>query len=193
MSRSDFETTGATMRDIDEYVALVQSAYRGESSRAGWTTEAQLLTGARLNAELAGATIADPGSAVLLLRTRPAGALRACVQITDEGAHVAYLGTLAVEPRRQGTGIGSRLISIAEGYARREFGADTVRLTVLRQRSDLIAFYRRRGYAPTGRTEPFPYGDTRVGTPLRDDLEFVELKKRICDALTHVDDPAGDA
>lgn len=179
MHDSEFEIAGATMRDIDEYVALVQSAYRGETSRQGWTTEAHLLTGGRLNAELAKATLADPHSTVLLLRTQPAGALQACVQITDEGTRTAYLGTLAVEPGRQGAGIGSRLMGAAEGYARRELAADAVRLTVLRQRSDLIEFYRRRGYAPTGRTEPFPYGDERVGIPLRDDLEFVELKKHL--------------
>src|SRR4051794_13241714 len=33
--------------DLGAIVALVESAYRGESSRAGWTTEADLLDGQR--------------------------------------------------------------------------------------------------------------------------------------------------
>jgi len=82
----------------------------------------------------------------------------------------------SVSPQLQGGGVGKAVMAEAERIAR-EWGAEEIRMTVIRQREDLIAFYERRGFVRTGRFEPFPYGDERFGRPLRDDLEFAELAK----------------
>jgi hypothetical protein len=55
-------------------------------------------------------------------------------------------------------------------------------MTVVAQRTDLIAWYLRRGYAATGETRPFPYGDERFGRPRRDDLAFTVLAKPLSGA-----------
>ena len=65
----------------------------------------------------------------------------------------------------------------AERLARDEWRATLMRMTVIRQRRDLIAWYERLGYRPTGETEPFPYGDERFGIPTRPDLAFAVLVK----------------
>lgn len=88
----------------------------------------------------------------------------------------------AVSPDQQGSGLGSRLMVWAENWVRSQWGVRSIKMTVIRQRSELIEFYRRRGYEPTGETEPFPYDDERFGTPLRDDLEFVVLAKPVTTA-----------
>jgi ribosomal protein S18 acetylase RimI-like enzyme len=166
--------------DVPALVALVESAYRGEDSRAGWTTEADLLDGQRLDAGMAAEMVGASGAVVLLFQQEVAAADSrplACVQLEDRGDGVAYFGTFAVDPRRQGGGVGKQVMAAAEDEARARWGATRMRMTVIRQREDLIAYYERRGYALTGEREPFPYGQERFGLPQRDDLEFVVLEK----------------
>jgi ribosomal protein S18 acetylase RimI-like enzyme len=115
---------------------------------------------------------------VILLAFR-AGALIGCVNVQDEGEGVAYLGMLTVAPDAQAGGLGRRLIEAAEAHARDRIGAHTLRMTVIAQRTDLIAWYQRRGYDRTGATEPFPYGNERFGKPRRDDLTFEVLAKAL--------------
>ncbi|GAB2938072.1 GNAT family N-acetyltransferase [Rhodococcus aerolatus] len=160
--------------DVDAVVALVQSAYRGDPSRAGWTTEADLLAGQRTDAEAVAAEVADPALTVLLAER--AGTLLACVQVADRGDGLAYVGGFAVRPGEQGAGVGRAVLAAAEEHARAR-GAGRVEMTVIAQRTELIAWYGRRGYAATGETRPFPYGQERFGVPLRDDLHFVVLAK----------------
>jgi ribosomal protein S18 acetylase RimI-like enzyme len=162
----------ATAADIPALVDLLNSAYRGDSSRAGWTTEADLLDGSRTDAELLAAELADPSTTVLLAEDN-AGPL-ACCAVTDLGGGGAYFGMFAVRPTDQGRGTGSALLSAAEEHARTG-GATRLEMTVIAQRDEIIAWYARRGYRPTGARRPFPYGDTRYGRPRRDDLEFVVL------------------
>jgi GNAT superfamily N-acetyltransferase len=140
----------------------------------GWTTEADLLDGPRLTAELLAAELADPANTVLLLADDDG--LLACAMVTDRGDGPAYFGMFAVRPRAQGGGVGSALLEAAEAHARAG-GATAMEMTVIRQRADLIAWYVRRGYHPTGECRPFPYGDERYGLPRRDDLEFSVLRK----------------
>jgi ribosomal protein S18 acetylase RimI-like enzyme len=164
------ETDGAAI------VALIESAYRGETSRAGWTTEADLLGGQRTDAEEIAELIRDPPSRVLL--ATQGDDILGCVLLRQEPAG-AYLGMLAVRPGLQARGMGKQILAEAEARARREFGSQHARMTVIEQRKELIAWYERRGYADTGRREPFPYGNPRFGLPKRDDLRFVVLAKAL--------------
>jgi ribosomal protein S18 acetylase RimI-like enzyme len=174
------EVRYATAADCGAVVALIESAYRGDSSRAGWTTEADLLGGQRTDADEIGAILRDPAARLLLAIAGGGnpGEVIGCVLVRREVAG-AYLGMLAVRPGLQAKGVGKALLAEAEARARRDFGANRVRMTVIEQRRELIAWYVRRGYTPTGDTEPFPYGNPRFGLPRRDDLRFVVLAKAI--------------
>ncbi|GAB2729630.1 GNAT family N-acetyltransferase [Streptomyces bullii] len=173
--------TGPTLRDatdadVDELVTLIQSAYRGESSRAGWTTEADILEGQRTDPEGVLEVIKSPDSRLLTMELE--GRIVACCQLEHRGDH-AYFGMFAVSPGLQGGGLGRAVLAEAERQARRTWGVTEMHMTVISVRDDLIAWYERRGYRRTGRTTPFPYGDERFGVPRRDDLEFELLVKEL--------------
>jgi ribosomal protein S18 acetylase RimI-like enzyme len=171
----------ATADDVAAIVALVESAYRGDESRAGWTTEADLLDGQRTDVDVVVRTIASSSSTVLLA-TDEAGSLVACCQLDRHDEGVSHFGLFAVRPGLQGVGVGRDLLARAEDYARENFGAATMEMTVIAQRIELISWYERRGYRSTGQTRPFPYGDERFGLPRRDDLHFVVLSKSLDDS-----------
>jgi ribosomal protein S18 acetylase RimI-like enzyme len=161
-----------------EIVALVNSAYRGDSSRVGWTTEADLLGGQRT--DVAGILEAIAAEERRLLLHRAAdGALLACVLLECKPGGGCYLGMLTVRPDVQAAGLGRRLLAAAERYAAAELGASYVEMTVIGVRTELIAWYERRGYARTGERRPFPYGDERFGQPRRPDLAFEVLRKSL--------------
>ena len=166
----------ATEADIDAIVALVTSAYRGESSRAGWTTEADRLDGARIDPEVLRADIARAGSRVVLAERD--GALLACAHVAVDG-DAGYFGMFSVVPGLQGGGIGKQVLAECERIVRDDWRLPAMRMTVIDVRDELIAFYQRRGYRRTGITKPFPYGDARFGEPKRDDLRFEVLEKTL--------------
>ena len=172
----ELEFRCAIPADVADIVALVESAYRGDASRAGWTTEADLLDGQRTDAEELAGILKDTDSR-LLLATR-GREIVGCVLLRREAAG-AYIGMLAVRPSLQALGIGKRLLAEAEKRARIEFGAERSRMTVIEQRRDLIGWYVRRGYLLTTRIEPFPYDNPRFGLPRRTDLRFVVLEKAL--------------
>lgn len=166
----------ATAADIPALHALIESAYRGESARGGWTHEADLLGGQRTDAAALAAMIGDPQQRILVAGDDlPVG----CVAIAAKPPVTAYLGMLTVRPDLQAGGLGRRLIAAAEEAARAIFLADVMEMTVIRQRPELIAWYERRGYARTGETRPFPHGDPRFGLPVDPTLEFVVLEKSL--------------
>jgi len=167
----------ATLADVDDLVALVESAYRGDASRGGWTTEADLLHGQRTDAEGVRAVIDTPGSRMLVAETAAGGEPVACCQLEERG-ETGYFGMFAVRPGHQGSGIGRQVLDEAERVARM-CGARELHMTVLVQREELIAYYVRRGYRRTGEMSPFPYGDERFGLPQRDDLAFELLIKQL--------------
>jgi len=167
----------ATVDDLPSVHALVESAYRGDSARQGWTHEADLLDGQRTDLAALGDIIADPDQCLLVFRD--GDAIGACAALTSKESGLAYLGMVTVEPGRQGTGLGRLILAAAEDHALMEFGANRVEMTVIAQRSELIDWYRRRGYRATGERRPFPHGDIRFGKPRRADLEFVVLEKRL--------------
>ncbi|AJE43929.1 MULTISPECIES: GNAT family N-acetyltransferase [Streptomyces] len=164
----------ATDADADALVALIESAYRGESSRTGWTTEADLLEGQRTDPEGVLEVVKSPDSRLLTVERD--GTIVACCQLEHRGEH-AYFGMFAVSPALQGAGLGKAVIAEAERMARRTWGVSEMHMTVISVRDDLIAWYERRGYRRTGRMTPFPYGDERFGIPQRDDLQFELLVK----------------
>ncbi|WP_321326377.1 GNAT family N-acetyltransferase [uncultured Parasphingorhabdus sp.] len=163
--------------DIPALRALVESAYRGESARRGWTHEADLLDGQRTDARALREIIAADNQVILLAKT--SAAIAGCVQLSRVGEGLAYLGLLTVDPALQAGGLGRQLLSKSERYVRDQWQADAIEMTVIRQREDLIAYYERRGYARTGELRPFPHGDRRFGLPKTKELEFAVLRKPV--------------
>ena len=161
--------------DVPAVVDLVESAYRGESSRAGWTTEADLLDGRRTDTEAISAVVAGPGSVMLLAAAD--GKLVGCCQLQQRRPPPPNQTLFAVRPGSQGQGWGGQILAEAERLAREEWSASTMVMSVLAQRPDLVAWYERRGYRRTGETTPFPYGNERFGVPKRPDLRFAILAK----------------
>jgi ribosomal protein S18 acetylase RimI-like enzyme len=151
---SDLQIRPALEADIPELHALVESAYRGETARAGWTHEADLLEGPRTSADALKALLSDPDE--LLLKVQDGTAIVGSVQLTRLTPSTAYLGMLTVAPGRQGGGLGKWIMNAAEEEARQRFGAETMELSVVSQRAELIAYYGRRGYRETGEFKPFP-------------------------------------
>ncbi|MFF4117002.1 GNAT family N-acetyltransferase [Streptomyces sp. NPDC001714] len=164
----------ATDADVDVLVALIESAYRGDDSRVGWTTEADILEGQRTDPEGVLEVIKAPDSKLLVVERD--GGVVACCQLEHRGDH-AYFGMFAVSPALQGAGLGKVVIAEAERQAREDWGVTEMHMTVISVREDLIAWYERRGYRRTGKMTPFPYGEERFGIPQRDDLQFELLVK----------------
>ena len=171
----------ATPDDIPALVSLVTSAYRGEVSKQGWTTEADLLDGNRIDADVLRHDIERPRSRVLIAE-RPGDALSremlACAHVCEEG-DAGYFGMFSVKPELQGGGVGRAVMSEAERIVRDDWALPVMRMTVIDVREELIAWYERRGYRRTGIKKPFPYGDPRYGIPKRDDLRFEVLEKNL--------------
>ena len=171
----------AVRTDVDAIVALTESAYRGNASRTGWTTEADLLDGQRTDAREVAELIEKP-DARLLLAEHDGRLLACCVVeklLSGEHAGDAYFGMFSVRPEAQGNGTGRALLAEGERVARDEWLARAIRMSVIDVRDELIAWYERRGYRRTGEYKPFPYGDPRFGIPKRDDLRFEWLVKEL--------------
>ena len=163
----------AVLDDAQEIAQLVNSAYRGESSRAGWTTEADLLSGTRISTEEVQEEIADEDTIILLCLQNQA--MIGCVQL-QRTEDAAYFGMFVVKPTLQGAGIGKAFMQEAENLVKKIWDTQKMWMTVISVRSELIAYYERRGYQRTGRFKPFDVGvfngDLKVS-----DLQFEELEK----------------
>lgn len=168
----------ARAADVAAIVGLVQSAYRGEASRQGWTTEADLLEGQRTDAAQVSAVISRPGGR-MVLALGDGGAVAGCCELEQHAGSVAYFGMFSIRPGLQGNGIGRALLAESERMAASELRCARMELTVITQRAELIAWYERRGYRRTGQRRPFPYGDPRFGVPRRPDLAFEVLTKAL--------------
>lgn len=160
--------------DIPPLMSLVNGAYRGEGSKKGWTTEADLLDGERTNEQALAAAINTAG-AVILVNRDDAGIINACVYLQKQGNQL-YLGMLSVSPLLQAKGIGGRLLRAAEDYAKKEH-CYIISMTVISVRHELIAWYQKHGYITTGATKPFP-ADAAFGVP-KLQLEFLVMEKVI--------------
>lgn len=159
--------TAASMADAAALKALLEAAYRGDSARAGWNHEADILDDERISPGELEAMLTDPAATILV--AREGDALIGCVAVTVKGTALSYLGMLCVAPRLQSAGLGRQLLDAAEDHAR-SAGIAAMEMTVIDSRAALIAWYERRGYAFTGETRPFPV--------LRDPpVTFVVLEK----------------
>ncbi|PZO78615.1 MAG: GNAT family N-acetyltransferase [Sphingomonas hengshuiensis] len=167
----------ATAADIAALHALVESAFRGDSARGGWTHEADLLGGQRTDPAALAEAIGDPRKAILIAEEQ--GRATGCVQVGRVTAGLSTLGLLAVRPIRQAGGLGRGLVAAAEAHARDVHGSRRMEMTVIAARGELIAWYERQGYRATGETRPFPMDDPRFGLPRVDTLAFVVLERDI--------------
>ena len=165
----------ARAQDVGTIVALVNSAYRGDSSRQGWTTEADILDGQRTDAEEIHSLVSAENS--LLLLGWQGEELISSVHL-EQTEQDAYLGMLTIKPSLQGQGLGKRVMQEAEEFARQHWAAQTMRMTVITLRHELIAFYERRGYRRTGELMPFPTSP-RFGLPKVDSLQLEKLEKSL--------------
>ncbi len=164
----------ATLDDSLKINELVNSAYRGDSSKMGWTTEADLLGGQRSDLAEIEEIILDKNQAIIL-----------CIQeqqiigtvVVQQKSACAYIGMLTVKPDLQKSGVGKLLLAAAEDHITNVWHQDEIEMTVIKQRTELINWYGRRGYFPSGESRPFPYGDLSFGIPKVNDLEFIVLKK----------------
>lgn len=163
----------ATTHDIDLLADLVNSAYRGASSRTGWTTEADLLGGQRTDRDEISSLIATPNSVILLGMQN--SDIIATLHLQHDGSN-AHLGMFAIRPGLQGTGIGKQCLHQAEHYAQQHWGVAAMLMTVITLRTELIAYYERRGYRRTGALKPFPTSP-RFGIPKVEGLQLAVLEK----------------
>lgn len=140
--------------DLPKLHPVIERAYRGDSARQGWTHEADLLSGERIDDDTLRAMMADPAQ-ILLIAEQSEVAL-GCVSLTARGDGLVYLGLLCVDPTRQAVGIGKTIIAAAERVSRDTLDADRIEMTVIDSRIELIAYYERRGFVRTGERRPFP-------------------------------------
>ncbi|HNU15531.1 MAG TPA: GNAT family N-acetyltransferase [Chitinophagaceae bacterium] len=165
--------TIATIQDIPVLVSLLNSAYRGDASKKGWTTEADMIEGSlRTDETSLGELMQQPG-AVILKYTDPDNKITGCVFLRKEDKKL-YLGMLSVSPLIQAKGIGKQLMKAAEAYAA-EQSCTSIYMRVISIRYELIAWYERKGYYNTGITQPFP-NEPKFGIP-KQPIEFILMQK----------------
>ena len=161
---------------------MINGSYRGDSGRRGWTTESDLLAGQRTDEGMIAEMIREDRRRLLIATLNGSGAetIVGCVSIERTVREAtASLGMLTVDVDEQKSGLGDFLLRTAENQAREQLGAKFMQMHVISVRSELIAWYERRGYSATGETAAFPYGDERFGIPLRPDLRFAVLEKAL--------------
>jgi GNAT superfamily N-acetyltransferase len=168
------EIRPATTTEAAAIAALVNRAYRPAGDTPGWTHEAHLVEGDRVS-ESGVRGLIQPGSVVLI--AREGDAIIACVHVEARGTS-AYIGMLTTEPARQAGGLGKQMLAAAERWAAAHFKAGTLCMSVLERRTDLLAYYERRGYRRTGNSEPF-HAHCGVGTLREAGLRVLELAKPV--------------
>ncbi|MEI9921161.1 MAG: GNAT family N-acetyltransferase [Bacteroidota bacterium] len=164
----------AQLNDAETIATLVNSAYRGEHAKKGWTTEAELIDGTRTDATALKDIINNKDTAIL--KYERDGKIIACVELKIVDGKL-YLGMLTVEPSIQGGGIGKEMLRAAEAFGK-EQGAQSVFMNVITIRKELIDWYKRHGYIDTGKRKPFLFNDARFGVP-KQKLEFLVLEKQL--------------
>jgi ribosomal protein S18 acetylase RimI-like enzyme len=165
----------ANSNDISALEELLNSTYRGEASKKGWTSEADLVAGDLRTDAATLEKLMQTANAVFLKYVNEENKIEGCVFLEKKGTRL-YLGMLSVSPLIQAKGIGKELMAVAESYAR-EQKCSSIFMRVVSARHELVAWYERKGYRKTGETEPFPT-DNRFGTPTQP-LEFIIMEKEV--------------
>jgi len=169
----------ATAADIPQLMKLINSAYRGDEAKKGWTHEADLIEGAiRTDADSLRELIHKHN--VVILKYMRNEMIGGCVYLEKKEDRL-YLGMLSVSPQIQAKGVGKKLLKAAEDHARKS-NCNRIEMTVISVRKELIAWYERNGYRKTDKTEPFP-DDGKFGNP-KQPLEFVYLEKQLSSLST---------
>jgi len=172
---SDQHISFATPADIIAIRDLLNAAYRGESSKQGWTTEAGLIAGeTRTNDDMLLAVLEQAGSVILIYKEED-DVITGCVNLQLHGNRL-YLGMFAVSPSLQGGGIGKKILQAAEEYALHR-NCRFIYMSVISLRTELISWYKRHGYADTGERKAFTE-DGITGKHLQP-LEFMILEKAL--------------
>jgi ribosomal protein S18 acetylase RimI-like enzyme len=171
MSIDTFRT--ASKSDAEAIAQLVNMAYRPEAGTAGWTHESNLVYGSRTNVVQVSEILSKPDSVILV--GLKGSEIVACVHVEKDGSY-SHIGMLAVNPKLQGAGVGKQLLAHAERYANENFGSEKFIIIVVSSRSELIAFYLRRGYQKTGTVQDYPLS-AGVGTPKFPNLKTEVLEK----------------
>ena len=166
--------TTASLQDVSFLNLLINSAYRGESSKKGWTTEANILEGLRTTEEELTETVRNPKNTILKYTENDQ--IIGCVLLVEKEQQL-YLGMLTVSPELQNSGVGKKLLQQAEIYAK-DLELPKIVMTVISVREELIAWYKRNGYEDTGEREPFPASDVHIPITA-EPLEFIVMEKRI--------------
>ena len=165
--------TKASPSDVPELNQLINSAYRGETSKKGWTTEAHLLDGIRIDEETIYKYLEDPN--IIILKNTDEGQITGSVYLEVRGDKL-YVGMFSVSPLVQNKGTGRQLLLAAESYAK-QLNCHTLTMTVISTRHELISWYKRRGFKATGEIEPFHDGK-KFGTP-RAHIELIVMEKEM--------------
>jgi ribosomal protein S18 acetylase RimI-like enzyme len=167
----------ATKADCAQLAKLINEAYRGESSKKGWTTESNLLDGMRTDEEDL-RKIVDRADSNILMAYSSENKLIASVHLERRFGQICYLGMFTVNPEIQAQGIGKNLLSNAEKFAREIYKSERMQMTVITERHELIAWYERRGYQRTGKLMPFPVHE-KFGVLKVAKLEMEYLEKSL--------------
>jgi ribosomal protein S18 acetylase RimI-like enzyme len=176
MSNDPIQFRFARLADLSAVVELVESCYRGDASRVGWTTEADMLDGQRTNEHDLQQELQKENHH-LLLAEQDRQLMACCMLVANPDK--LYFGMFSVRPNLQNQGVGKLVMQEVERLAREHFKLNKISMTVIDIRDELIAYYERRGFHRTGIYQPFPYGDARFGLPKRDDLRFEVLEKNL--------------
>ncbi len=175
-SRSLYSCHMAQETEITALCTLINSVYRGETAKDGWTTEADLLSGQRCDLTMLNELVTRPNSGFLVLGNTEE--MIACCHLQLAEAEVTECGMLSVTPTWQNQGVANALLHTAEEYARNTWQARRMRLWIIKQRPELAAYYRRRGYHFTGTARPFPK-DSRYGIPKVVGLRLLAMEKAL--------------
>lgn len=168
--------TRANFDDVNELNKLVNSAYRGEESKKGWTTEAEILDGIRIDEKTLALLLDKPAITILNLSDQNGKMLATvCLEVKS---HELHLGMFAVSPLAQGNGIGKSLLVAAEHHAIENNCARIV-ISVISSRVELINWYSRHGYVPTGGSIAFEEIEGRFGDPKVPAISLIEMEKVI--------------
>lgn len=166
--------TISTLDDVTELEKLINLAYRGESSKLGWTTESNILRGKRITRDELSKIIKEEENTILKFINNDI--IVACVLLTNKKDEL-YLGMLTVLPELQNSGIGKMILQQAEQHARL-LKVPKIVMTVISIRKELIDWYTRHGYIDTGIKEPFPLNNTDAVIDQKH-LEFIVLEKKV--------------